>query len=514
MIHWLIKRSLIAAACFYAGIACAQDSTRNLLTESFGRKYSFYSKEVISQPLLPMDQYAIVEGGYRYTSGDYKLSQDAAKQQEIFFFTEGTRKIRKFLFSGSFSYQHINQDSVPYTLRYALQDPAPYYFITPSKGNWEIGQYRLQGIVSHPLLKDKLTVGAGAVYFAGNGWRSNDPRPEYFFYDVQGTATLHYHFSPQHTLGIAAGIIRKNTNSEIEYRNRDYEQSELYDNYKTYLMYGYGFGQLISGSRFIGSKTSGWQAQGIYDGHFNQWHITAKGGYTSRSTRFSRRAELTSSSLVYGEFFEDIISADALAQYEQADKTWNIGLHYLYHTGQDKQLNILQGNNYMYTLDKLTVEPLFIKKRKDLVQYELGLQGGISNLFRADGNAGIRSNYQLVNAGITAAYYHYLPTPHRFWKGMVKLEGQLPLSPELTAAVQQTVFLKGIIYPDYYYYSASTFSATAEWVYHFPVNKTNAFFKLAGQYQQASIKQDNDFPTSNKPGNNRWYIQTSIGISL
>jgi hypothetical protein len=90
----------------------------------------------------------------------------------------------------------------------------------------------------------------------------------------------------------------------------------------------------------------------------------------------------------------------------------------------------------------------------------------------------------------------------------------LPLSPELAAAVQQTVITKGIIYPDYYYYSASTYSATAEWLYHFPVKKTNAFFKLAGQYQQATIKSDNDFPTAIKPGNNRWYIQTSIGISL
>lgn len=120
----------------------------------------------------------------------------------------------------------------------------------------------------------------------------------------------------------------------------------------------------------------------------------------------------------------------------------------------------------------------------------------------------------MANAGITAAWYHYLPAPRTFWKAMVKLEGQLPLSPALTSAVQQTVFVKGIIYPDYYYYNASAFTATAEWIYHFPVKRTNAFFKLAGQYQQASIKQDNDFPTANKPGSNRWYIQTSIGISL
>jgi hypothetical protein len=164
----IIQRSLLVAiACFYVGFACSQDTANNFLTESFGRKYAFFSKEVISQPLLPLNQYALVEGSYRYTSGDYMVSQDAPKQRDIVFHTEGTKRIRKFLLSGAFTYQHTNQDSVAYTLRYALDEPAPYYFFASAKGNWEVGKYRLQGIASYPL-NNKLTVGAGGIYDAGN----------------------------------------------------------------------------------------------------------------------------------------------------------------------------------------------------------------------------------------------------------------------------------------------------------------------------------------------------------
>lgn len=510
--RWIIKRSLLIAACSFAGFAYAQDSTYNFLTESFGRKYAFFSKDVVSQPLLQLNQYGLVEGSYRYTSGDYIVSQDAPKQQDIIFHTEGTKQIRKILLSGSFTYQHTNQDSVAYTLRYGLDDPAPYYFFASAKGNWEVGKYRLQGIASYPV-NNKITIGAGGAYDAGNAWRSNDPRPEYFFYKVRAEATTHYQLLPGHTVGAAGGILRENTSSEIEFRNMDYEQSLLYKEYQTYLQYGYGFAQLISGNRYIVGKTSGWTVRGIYNGQFNQLQITAKGGYTSRSSTFSRRGDRTSLGYAYGNFYEDIINADIMVQYESGNHLWSAGAHYLYHTGQDKLL-LLNGNNYMYTLDKLSVEPLYAHKRNGKIKYELGIQGTVSNLFRADGSAMQRTNYQTANAGAMASYYYYLPTPRKFWKALVQINAQLPISPELTTSSQQTDFVKGVIYHDYYYYSASSFTATAEWLYHFPVKKTNTFFKLAGQYQQASIKTDNDFPTTTKPGNNRWYIQTSIGISL
>jgi hypothetical protein len=293
----------------------------------------------------------------------------------------------------------------------------------------------------------------------------------------------------------------------------DYEQSLLYKQYQTYLQYGYGFAQLISGNRYILGKTSGWTLQGVYDGHFNQLRITAKGGYTSRSSTFSRRGDRSSQGYYLGYFYEDIIQADVLAQYQQGNHHWSTGIHYLYHTGQDRQL-ILNGNNYMYTLDKLSIEPLYTYKRDGKVKYELGLQSSISNLFRADGSAMQRTNYQTVTSGITAAYYHYLPEPNKYWKVLVQINAQLPISPELSSSSQQTDFVKGVIYHDYYYYSASVATARASWLYHFPVKKNNTFFKLEGQYQQASIKAGNDFPATTKPGNNRWYIQTSIGISL
>jgi hypothetical protein len=496
-----------------SGAVYAQDTTQQFLTESFGKSYRFLANDVISQPLLKMDQYALVEGGYRYTSGNYMQAQDAPTQRDLFFYTEGTKRIRKFLVSGSFSYQYIKQDSVAYTLRYALNDPAPYYFFAAAKGNWDIGKYRLQGTISHTLLNDKLTIGAGATYEAGNAWRSNDPRPEYFFYDIQARGTVQYNIFPRHRLGVAAGIISKNTNDEIEYRNENYEKSELYAAYKTYLQYGYGFAQLISGARFIRNKANGYVLEGLYDGQFNQLQLTAKGGYTYRESNFTRRADVATPEQAVGSFYEDIINADLLAQYRQGNNRWSANAHYLYHLGKDKHV-ILNGNNYVYAFDQLRIEPLYARMAKDRVQYELGAQLSVSNLFKADGAQGQKINYQYAGAGLTGAYYHYLPAGNRFWKALLRVDAQLPLDPQLTTSVQQTDFVKGVIYYDYYYYNATAVTTTAEYLYRFPVQKTNAFFKLSGQYQQAVIKKDNNYAALTKPGGNRWYIQGSIGISL
>src|SRR5690606_2003271 len=133
------------------------------------------------------------------TGGGYRLSQDAARQEELYFRTAGARKQGKYLTTGSFMFHSLSQDSVGNTLRYGLHNSDPYQFFAVAKGNWKITQYDLRAAISRPFMQDKLIAGMGATYKVGNAWRSNDPRVRQFIYDLTAQATLHYCFLPGHS---------------------------------------------------------------------------------------------------------------------------------------------------------------------------------------------------------------------------------------------------------------------------------------------------------------------------
>lgn len=505
-------RNVLMFMLYPAGMV-AQDTTGNVFSEQFQQRYNFFAKEAISQPLLYVQDYSLIKGGFRYTSGKYALSQDAASQKDIFFYTEGSRKVKKIWVSGLFAYQRTVQDSVGNTLRYGLHDATPFYFYAAKKGNWEISKYQLQGIASTSLLHEKLNIGMGVSYNAANAWRSRDPRPEYFEQDMQAGLTAHYRLFPRQLLGMEGTIINKNTETNIEFRSLDYSSSLAYPEYITYLQYGYGFGALHVTNRALIGKTNGWKLQGIYHGRFNIGELTLKGGYTNQVGKFYRSLLITDPGAQYGRFYEDIVNASLYWTLKRKQRQWSATVEYYNHLGRDFNV-ILNGNNYVYSLEQLSILPLYARTREHKIIYELGIPLSFSNLFRADGTAGQLTNYQHLNTAVTGAYYHYTASNEKWWKARLQLGIQVPIAMERKESVMQTAFSKQVIYPDYLYYNATSLTAKAEWTYNFLIGKTRTFFRVDGQYQQASIKQDHDYPAIAKPGNSRWYIQTSIGISL
>ncbi len=138
--------------------------------------------------------------------------------ERFFFYTEGAGRLKKFLVSGNFGWYNTQLDSQAYALRNDYKDPNPFYFYAAKPGNWQTIRYKLQGIVSVPVL-NKLTIGAGGTYNSANHWRSNDPRPEEFIYNLQASLLAHYRILPRHVIGISGSYIRKSSDISWEYRN-------------------------------------------------------------------------------------------------------------------------------------------------------------------------------------------------------------------------------------------------------------------------------------------------------
>ncbi|PUZ20935.1 hypothetical protein GA0116948_11864 [Chitinophaga costaii] len=492
----------------------AQDTTVHAQAEQFVQQYRFFNEAVITQPLRPLARYAQVEGGYRQTGGGYMLAQDAAKQNEYFFQTAGTRTIKKWLVSGAFSYRNIRKDSVGYTLRDALQDPAPYYFYAGKKGNWQSIGYDLQGILSRPFLHERFTAAAGIDYHSDDGWRSNDPRPEYFTYRLGVNASLLYKLLPGHQLGLGGGIIRRNSDSNIEYRKKDYQYSYTQPEYITYLQDGYGYIELKSGSSTdVASDTKGWKWNAVYDGHFGIGSLTLEGGHSSASSRFyDKGLYVNEQQFAYGYFHEDEWTGSAYWQYKQGAQQWSATLHYSKHEGRDYN-TLLAGNNYVYSLTCLRAQPMYAHYKNQRLQYELCLDAAMTDLYRADGSAGQTAEYQYAAVGALAAWYVPVIAGHNTLKLLLGVQHQLPVSTTITQPAQQPDFTKAVIFRDYYYYHATVNTWRVESQYLFSVHTVRAFVKAGALYHQAALPTFT-VPASSLPGTVRWQWQLSTGINF
>ena len=89
------KITLVFISSFLAGLAPAQDSARLKLSATYQQGYDFYSRRALTQPLRPVEQYAVVSARYAHEEGDFARRQEAAAQRETQFLnrrnTEGER---------------------------------------------------------------------------------------------------------------------------------------------------------------------------------------------------------------------------------------------------------------------------------------------------------------------------------------------------------------------------------------------------------------------------------------
>lgn len=507
----LVRIIFLSLSLSFAADINAQDSSGRLLqSEQLQRQYTFYTADAVIQPLNPITNHAQLIAGYGRTSGSYHLAQAAPLQRDIFFKTEGTRQLGRYLLSGYFGYTHTLQDSVGYTLRYGINDPDPYYFYAYKKGNWQVGQYRLQGQVSRPFLNDKLLAGAGVRYQTVNAWRSNDPRPEQFNYHTDLEASLHYRFLSRHSLGLGGSITSRKKQSTVQYRNKDYQLSLAYPEYVKRMQYGYGFEDRASNSELKGAGSGyGWQA--VYQGKFNIGQITARGGYTylesdykGDSTRYFPKGR-------YGSFYEDSWSAQLLWQYRRQQHAYMVQVAYTHHLGRDFN-EFLQANNYVYAFESIQLRPLYHHYRDSVLQYELGFDLALTDLFRADGNAGVVTDYQYAEAALQGAWYFRVDKKSWLRTGL-NAGIRTAISPVLTLPSQLSDFVQQVIIADYYYYDATVFKGGLDLLYNRRVGENDGFIRLKLNYDQAQIS-NHVLPALWKPGRQRLYCEAGIGITL
>ncbi len=506
---YLLAATLLPAVCV------AQDSVQNVLSQQFREQYSFLSQDVVSQPLLQKTNYSMLEGGYTGAGGSYILAQDADKQRNFFFNTHGTKKIKNVLITGLFAYNNTRKDSVAFTLRDNLHDAAPYYFFAGKKGNWQTVNYQLQGMLSSAFMKNKLTGGLSFKYNSSDAWRGNDPRSEYFLFDMLISGMLQYNLSPKHSIGGEFGLTRNGTDINLEYRNEDYRYSQTKPEYINYMQDGYGFQELKTGNSNVAGNVKGYIVKGIYSGRWRFGDVVLKPGYEYRHSNFYQKSTGVGAAQVsYGSFYEDIYTVDFLWRYKKQNKLWSLQAGYINHLGKDFN-NLLQGHNYVYSFEQFSVHPVFGKYAANgLVQYEAGIHASVADLLKIDGTANQKAEYQFSNLQFFGAYYFHFKNNGSMLKTMLHAGVYIPVSSEMNIPLQQPSFTQAVIFRDYYYYNATAYNGGAELQYDFPVKNTRPFVSAKINYTQAKIKEPSYVKPATMPGNMRLNWQLSVGLIL
>lgn len=500
--------------CTISQFAAAQDSTVQKFENGFTQRYEFLSGEVISQAFIDVNSYNIAEAGYRQKKGEYRLSQDASSQREFYFRTNGTKKVKSFLATGSFGYERIMQDSTGYTLRYDLYGASPYYFYTVNKGHWDVGRYYLDGTISRKILSNKITVAAGASYDALNAWRSSDPRPEYFDQRMAFSPVIHYNLSDNHSIGVGGSYIQRKTETAVEYRNDNYSVgSGDYPERITYIMFGYGRQKNQSTRRNIRSSQQGWAGSAIYRGDFSFGEIVLKATYKQLDTKFFLPGTATGEvPFTYGLFYEDVANIGANWYYRGGRYSINLTADYTSHYGEDLNAEF-SANNYIYTLEQVRIRPVYTRYKRERPAYELLLEGSLSDLYKADGSSNVLTDYQVARVLVQGVKYWYI-NDKSFLKTSILAGAQLPVSSEVRTPSQSSSFISGVVIPDAYYQRASSFIGQLESLYSFPIEKVTSFIRIRSALQQASIDQGELLPAANLPGKQRWSCELTVGVTL
>lgn len=491
-----------------------QDSVAYRFSELFRNQYHYFSEDPLKHPFLELSSYAMIAGQYALKDGNYAAKQDGGKEKAVTFFTDGTKHVGPFTVSGVFSYAHTLKDSVGYTLG-DHDKVVPYYFYSGAKGNWEMSNYNLSGIVSRAVLKGNLIFSAGANFDAGNAWRSNDPRMENFSHNISATLAMHYKVSGNHTIGVSGKLGYLSRENSNEYRNKDYQDNLQNLKYINFLNYGYGLNVIQNTNRQLYTYGDTYAVNSVYHGVFRPGSLTVTVGFEKPEYKFVRKAsEAASANYEYGRFNEQIRTASLLWIAAPSQKVqWTVKGNVFEDYGTDYN-KILGGQNFTYYHTVLSLQPQIGFFKNGQVKYEVGLKAERDRLYRYDGTSSHLADYHNAFVGVNGSWFSKVAAQGGFWKVSLGLTHKWNTKSLIDIPnSQENDFTRGVVYYDYYYYGASTNSGRIELLKDFKIRKTRFFIALSYETLSAKLPVAT-LNASGMPGTGRSVFQSKAGFTL
>ncbi|MEH0153352.1 DUF6850 family outer membrane beta-barrel protein [Limibacter armeniacum] len=245
-------------------------------------------KEISAQPFRPyliQQQFGRSYVGFSNETGEFRNNQQQERSKNLQLFSEGLRALRGYWLEGGFSYQKVENDSLGWLLtREASSNP--YNWGNIKKGNWSNDQLDIHVNVVRPVMNEKLVLGLGLQYQLQQMARSNDPRPEIDFSELEAQLQVGYQIHPNHLLSASARLGFNTENGSYRFYN-DNNDSYGATEYRVHTLFGLGSYDLIDYKRYRArTNTLGAGLQW----HFNNkvWEVNNELAWKQASSTFKR----------------------------------------------------------------------------------------------------------------------------------------------------------------------------------------------------------------------------------
>ena len=399
---------------------------------------------------------------YRNSGGSFRVAQEAQQTKSGQVYTEGITTLNRFKLYGYFSFARIMDDSLAFNMKGIKDSPQPTYFMAGKASNYERQNFTGGGIISYELFKDRLFISTGVDYLYNSTAGSVDPRALVYTYQLKFRPELSYKIGNQIIgLGALAGYGDQDV-EQIRYKNGDYNGSLTYPLRISNLNYGFGYYE-ASISPFVRKNT--------YTG--------LSLSYSKQGTALDYKARISyeidqednqyepSNSIVnnpISSFQLESLGFDLLITKSAKGNSQQLKMHLLRQIGDDK-LVAQAARNYTYKNYDGQLQYSYLNTKNSRHQGEW-IAGFLYHYgYKRDAASSHLLDYTTYEPLIGHTHY-WTPENKDLISAGLQLSARLPFDTQVNIpATQVTLFSKGVVFPDYLYWSAKAARASFRFNY-------------------------------------------------
>ncbi|PST83195.1 hypothetical protein C7T94_11390 [Pedobacter yulinensis] len=400
---------------------------------------------------------AAIEVGYGLTRGSFRKAQQPFMDQQARLGIEGINTFKRFRTWGRIKLTRNYQDSLAWSAKGTEDVEQPYYYGSIKPGPFQRTAYSLSGMLLYALVPGKLNIGSGIDYDFKTSTRSVDPRPEVNAFSLKLRPQVTYQHA-SHTW-YAGGIWGYGDEQNIlTFKSIQYRLSPAFPDRINYLIQGYGLIAIRQGNQEFHRRVRvyGGEAGYVYAG--NRLEIMSSVRYEKRGETNMIRLERSTATADIGRFNTARLDVQGLFTYHNDKSTQQLELTASNTAASD--FNVTKGGtNYYYDQTSAAAAyTLRFDKGATSFKPDFGISLAYSTTAHEDIISAHQVSFTRFEPGIRAGFLN------RFSSGdqvRVDAGGRFSWSSDNRLSVpasQETVFSRGVIYPDFAY-NTSEFAA-------------------------------------------------------
>jgi len=422
---------------------------------NFSQRHKINALALKSTALRDSSQkyYGVANLEHQFRTGSLRRAQGAYSTNTSSFYTEGYHTIGKFWIAGSFLFNKTVEDSLANALKRDDDDISPYYYFASKSGPYERQNYKLNALIDYSLIPEKLNIGTLINYETHWTTGSVDPRPSVEDFKLKLSPQLNYQVNNRNNIGLGIHWGYGYEETSISFKNREFLQSLAYPDRIHYINQGYGYISIKDSTSLRRFKDySGIIAS--YQYRNNRFSAKVYGNYTQKVENNTHDVKSRKTYHVRERFTLDEFDIKVLLTKESDTYTQQLDVNALKRNGSDWNA-AFKKSNYSAKDDSYHVNYSLLWNIGEPVKHQADIGFNYESSLREDAVSSHHLYAEGIQPEIKYTFYHQNAN-NDFWIASITGLYKKPLNTEVSVpATQVNVFSRGIMFPDYYYYSSN-----------------------------------------------------------